>query len=405
MTFIELSPELARLAQLKTRSTGQPLVNELARQVTEETILNLDPELDLIVEGASSLSEIDALVSAVGVNSVLVNGREIDVRPIDQDGRISCHRALIGTPYMAAGTLVVKMDGTRGGTVIAHIGPGNWLSAESGAGQDEYVSLNVQIDSKFDLSETLASISRAPKVDFAQGLRSLPDKSELEKFLFKRGQLIMARQKQIITAVATNETVREMMVSASESLPPAKVTLVLNHSAVWAARVEGTVKRLSERFPEVKREDITKAVLEAGEKFGGQPDAPEFRRHVAQKVGQLDLARKFSGAQLESVKSVLADVLGGKSAQEAVGKIVKNKVAVAVAEVIRRERGRLDSFAQATAEEIGGAFQKLAVQPAYATHSSNPESGIESINEAIELLEASKVAEKIEEIDLELARF
>jgi len=39
------------------------------------------------------------------------------------------------------------------------------------------------------------------------------------------------------------------------------------------------------------------------------------------------------------------------------------------------------------------AFNQLSLQPAYATHSS-ADSGIESINEALQLLEAAELAEQ-----------
>lgn len=401
--YIELIPELVRMAQLKSRATGQPVANELARMVAEESIINLDPELDLVIEGASSLQELDAVISAVGVNSVMVNAREIDVRVLDDDNRVYAHRALVGTPYMAAGSIIVKMEGTKGGKVVGHVGPGLWLKEESRAGNDEYVSIEVTLSPDFDLAGTLSSITRAPKIDFSQGLRSMPDDKEFAKFLFKRGQMIMARQKQVITALHTSDRAREAFLSVSESLPPQKVTLVLNQSAVWAERVESTVVKLEERFPQIKRDEIVKVVLAAGERFGGQPDAPEFRRHVATSLAETELSLKFSGERLARLKTVLNEVLSGKTAQEAVGKFVKNDVALKVAQMIREKRSNLDAFAKATADEIGMAFGQLALQPAYQTHSTTSESGVESINEAIELLEATAVAEKIEEMDFVLA--
>ncbi|HEY9784952.1 MAG TPA: hypothetical protein V6D17_06075, partial [Candidatus Obscuribacterales bacterium] len=111
----------------------------------------------------------------------------------------------------------------------------------------------------------------------------------------------------------------------------------------------------------------------------------------------------FSGQALSKVRQVMDQVLKGQTAQEAVGSFVKNKVAVAIAQAIREQRRNVESFTQVTADEIGSAFKQLALQPAYATHSFNPESGIESINEALELLEAGALAEQIEAMDMELA--
>jgi hypothetical protein len=57
----------------------------------------------------------------------------------------------------------------------------------------------------------------------------------------------------------------------------------------------------------------------------------------------------------------------------------------------------------ATADEIGMAFQQMALQPAYATHSAG-DSGVDSINEALALLEATDMAETIKACDLEMSQ-
>src|ERR1043165_3670891 len=111
---VEICPEIARMAQIKTRSLGASLTNELARLVAEESVMAIDPEIDLVIEAAHTLTEIDALVSTIGVNGIGVNGREIDVRPVSEDGFIAVPRVLIGTPYLSAGTLVVQMNGHAG---------------------------------------------------------------------------------------------------------------------------------------------------------------------------------------------------------------------------------------------------------------------------------------------------
>ncbi len=110
--------------------------------------MTIDPEIDLVIEAAHTLTEIDALVSTIGVNGIGVNGREIDVRPVSDDGFIAVPRVLIGTPYLSAGTLVVQMNG-HAGEVIAHVGPGSFLAQEDKVGQEDYVYVRVNIDPAF----------------------------------------------------------------------------------------------------------------------------------------------------------------------------------------------------------------------------------------------------------------
>jgi hypothetical protein len=100
------------------------------------------------------------------------------------------------------------------------------------------------------------------------------------------------------------------------------------------------------------------------------------------------LSKKFAGVPLSKVSEVVDSVFSGQSAVDSVKNIISNKVAVDIAAKIKTQRTRADGFVAATADEIGKAFSQLSLQPAYATHSS-ADSGVESINEALQLLEAA----------------
>lgn len=399
---VDICPEIARMAQIRTRSLGASLQNELSRLVVEESILSIDPEVDLVVEAAHTLTEIDALVSAAGVNGVGVNGREIDVRPLSDDGYISVPRVLIGTPYLSAGTLVVRLNG-HAGEVVAHVGPGSFLAQEDKAGQEDYVHIRVNIDPNFDFEKTVLSLVNAPVVDFGQNLKSLPDETELAKFLSNRQQLIMARQKQVITAIASKEAVRDSLVKVAQTTQWGKLPSILQSSGVWEVRTLRFTQRLCEKFPSLNRDRIRDEIRTAGEEFGGQPEAPEFRRELIKRLTKMEIEERLKTSASAKVKQVIEAVVSGQTAKDAVSAVISNKVAVAIAASIKEQRNALAGFCQASADEIGAAFGQLALQPAYATHSFDPEQGMEAINEALTLLEAGQIAEQAGNLEMELA--
>ena len=115
---IDLAPEVVRMAQIRANKHGVSFRQELARLIAEETVMSLDHELELMVEG-ETMNQSDVLAAALGVNDIVVNGHRIDVRVIDEDGEVVAARALIGSQYMSAGSLVVRLRGIEGGEVVA----------------------------------------------------------------------------------------------------------------------------------------------------------------------------------------------------------------------------------------------------------------------------------------------
>lgn len=401
---IDISPEVVRLAQIKARKTGQPLINELARSVFEEAVMAIDPELNLML-GSESLSDIDALVETVGVNDITVNDHHIDVRTLDADGRISACRSLVGTPYLASGSFVVAMDGNQRGALVAYVGPGAWLAAEQQYAREATVYVEIKPNSNFDFASTLSEVCNRTQIQVPVPARSLPDAAELEKFVKHRDQIIVARQKQIITAIITDGSVREQMTSMENKLGNDKVTRILSDSAVWNARVEWMSVKLSAKFNALSLDEIRALVRKTGESLGGHPEAPAFRKELISALTRETLQRKFHSLPVSKVSAVVEQVLAGRQAADAVKDFIKSKVAVDLAVTIKRQRQRVEGFAAATAEEIGTAFKQLALQPAYATHSPSPDSGVEAINEALQLLEAGDLAEQAVALENELAGF
>jgi hypothetical protein len=81
--------------------------------------------------------------------------------------------------------------------------------------------------------------------------------------------------------------------------------------------------------------------------------------------------------------------------------MLKNAVAVDLAAIIQKKRADMEHFTQLTAQEIGFAFQQLQLQPAYATHSQDETTGVDAINDALELYEAASVVEGLLNIDFD----
>jgi hypothetical protein len=131
MNTIAISPEIARLAQRKTSETGTSFYSEIARIIVEEAVVNLDPELGLVVEPEKAVAGNDAVASCLGVNDLVINGKRIDVRAVDSDGRIAIDADLIGTSYLEGGTIVVRLENSRTGVIAGYITPGQWMDTDT----------------------------------------------------------------------------------------------------------------------------------------------------------------------------------------------------------------------------------------------------------------------------------
>lgn len=385
-----ISPEVTRLAQLKAKQAGVDINYELARSIVEESIIELDPELDLVINTSESFCDIAGLAKVVGANDIVVNDRHIDVRVLNDEGNIEISRALIGTPYLLNGSLIVSLQGTDGGTVVGLVSAANWQSAEQQS-KSGNISLKFQTQADFDLGASLSGICNKAQVPMPNTVKTLPNESELHGFIHNRDNIIAARQKQIVISVLNDPAVRAKFEDAQARVR--KTDRVVSDAAVWENRVEKVVESVSSKFSALSPKEVRNVVRKTGEIFGGQPESPQFRKHMLSKLTVEQLSKKFAGVSLSKVAEVVDHVFSGQSALDSVKGIVNNKVAVDIAAKIKTHRNRAEGFVAATAEEIGMAFNQLALQPAYATHSS-ADSGVDSINEALQLLEAAELAEQ-----------
>ncbi|MBU6454504.1 MAG: hypothetical protein KGS72_22235 [Cyanobacteria bacterium REEB67] len=419
---VALSPELVRMAQARVKECGASIDNELARLVVEEAIVALPEELDMLVDGALPISQSNVLAGALGANDLVVAGRQIDVRPLSLDQTVTIDRVLIGSPYLAHGSLVVRLCERAAGQVVAFVTPNLWLKAEAAqkdSGSPDIV-LSVQPDENFALAERLVEISAGPSFKLPS-ISQLSDlKSALGELVNNRETLTSARQKQIFAYLSTRwekdiETLLPLVESVPVSLSSAKVKRVVSDAALWNGKVERLAAKLSECFPAIGEVELRHRIDLAGERYGSQLTAPRYRRALLAELIALQMAAKNTVAPaqkttlsfpLAKAQALVEKVLAGEAAVDAVKNVIGNQIAVDLALAIQKQRrnlNKLGALMVASAEELGFAYGQLALQPAYATHSQSEESGVDSVNEALTLFAASDLASESRALELEIA--
>jgi hypothetical protein len=400
MNQVEISPEVVKLARSRSRSYGVSVTNELARSVVEETVLNLINSSDdgFLIDEETAYSSSDSLVAAFGVNDVVVNNCRLDVRAIDEEGRVGIDRALITTSYLAQGTLVVQSQGFEG-TVVGYIPADTWQTIDENAGNQQVVHVRAKVEPDFDLSKLLISLKGKTKAP-SQG--KAPDGMELTTFVANRGKLILARQRQIVEATLANPQSWTQLEQVIKLWSKASVSKILNASQIWNQRVERISGVLKAKFAKLSHDDVRKAVERLGEKFGGQIESAEFRKSLLTTLTQEELGKSLAGAALKKANSIAEAVLSGRAVNEAVQDLTKNKIAVDLANQIKQQRRKVAGFMDASADELSQAFQKLALQPVYSTHSQDSQAGVEAINEALTMLTAADLAQQLKDAEAEL---
>jgi hypothetical protein len=342
------------------------------------------------------------LAASLGVSDIVVNGHRLDVRAIDEDGEVVITRALVGSPYLSMGSLLVKLEGVHGGTVVGHLSSGAWLKAEDGLRDADPIRVPLSL-ADFNFAEFMVELTNKAVLNLPGASKLVNFKTDVNELINDKGRLIVARQKQIFSYLCSHwsEETMAAVEAIGYKLPAARVTKVLLAAGRWNAVVEKASDKLADRFTKLSKDEIRHQVMAVGERFGGEIKGPAFRSELLQQLAASELARS-STVPVNVAQSVLAKVLAGVSAADAVKELVKNAVAVDLALSIKNKRQAATGFMAATADEIGMAFQQLALQPAYATHSA-ADSAIDSINEALALLSATDMADTIKACDREIA--
>ncbi|MBL0186963.1 MAG: hypothetical protein IPP97_14610 [Candidatus Obscuribacter sp.] len=399
---VSLTPELVRIAQRRSQC-GVRLEDEVSRLMVEALIVEMDPELDILLDESAAMCQSDNLASALGVNDIVVNERRFDVRAIDDQDTVYLSRTLVGSQYLSYGTILVKLDNLTSGKVVGFIGAGSWMRAEEGKpAKEERVSLKPDLEEDFDFATTLQSYLKKPLIKLPSTSQLTDVVKDVTSLLNNAPDLISARRKQIFSYLCAHwdEATIAMVDSIKVSFNNSTIKPVLRGAAYWNNTVEMLTDKIDGKFNKLSRDDIKAHVLTMGETYGSEYRAPAFRKSLLEALSKAQLA----GSQVseQKVNNLVEKIISGTSPLEAVRQLVNNKTAVDLAYAIKRERQKVSGFVAATAEEIGMAFQKLALQPAYATHSSG-DSGVESINEALALLEVSELAESVKSLDVEMA--
>ncbi|HEY9683640.1 MAG TPA: hypothetical protein V6C86_18820 [Oculatellaceae cyanobacterium] len=397
---IEVSLELVRLTQRRANRFNLPFRKQVARCVVEQAILELDPELNFIVDNEASLAEVDVLAQALKVNDIVVNGRHIDVALLD-GGEVLLHNALVDTPYLECGSLIVQLDGANRGSVVGYVDGTSWNMIADMEKSPDVVSIPFSPKANFDLAECLQRIEKyhAPNVD--SPLAELPKAEDYLQFSRDRKSMSIEKQRQVVAAAVSSAAVRKNigLLDANQGSKVDPAQRVLRDSAVWEVRILGVVEKVHAKFPHLSVDQIVEAVRQVGAQQGGQPEAPEFKESLLKVLARQQLAAKFSPDVKAIMNTFVDKLLAGKNKAEAISDYVKNKAAVDVARIIGEKREAARQFAAASAEEIGFAFKQLALQPAYATHSASENTGVAAINEALQLFEAADLVEDFMELD------
>ncbi|MBI5175705.1 MAG: hypothetical protein SFV17_27130 [Candidatus Obscuribacter sp.] len=400
---VRLSPELVRIAQKRADGVHM-LRDEVARLMVESLILEMDPELEVLIDESASMSQSDNLAAALGVSDIVINGHRLDVRALAEDGTVSINRALIGSQYLSLGTLVVSLASLSEGKVVAFLGAGLWMKAEESEKAkpnqaEARLHLSVDCRSDFDFAATLKNFIAKPVVKLPSTSRLQDVKGDVDLLLNNPDKLISARRKQIFSYLCSNwnEDTLALVESIKLAHSLSSLDMMLRDAARWNNIVEKLTDKLAGQFDKVSRAEIRKQVLACGEAYGAQFRSPAFSKMLLTNL----VAGQAAGKKSKLFAALVEKIMGGAGSLDAVRELVLNKTAVELAHQIKCERNlkKFSGFVAASAEEIGMAFQKLALQPAYATHSSG-DSGVESINEALTLLEIGEMAEALASIDM-----
>ena len=400
---VEFSPETVRMAQLRARANGVELTMELARLAVEELVIMAEPELELLLQPELALSSVDSLQTVLKVNDVVVNGLMLDVRALDSEGRLSLRKSLIGTPVLANGSVVVRVNGSGSADLVGHLPKERWSQAERTA-RGEDVALQFEEDgSSFDIIDFLSNLS-AVTLELSVQSDAGVSEVELRELLNNRRSLPLTRQRQIVSALATSPRLRSAAEELKLNLSPQRIESVLKAESKWNRRTEEMVNVLSDKLKSVSKENLAGHIRKTGEFYGGQTDAPAFRKAVLSRLADEKLAERVGAGFLKRARNMAEIMLRGATVRDAVKDLISNGAAVDIAFAIKERRpsaNQAKAFMQATAEEIGQAFASLALQPSYATH-SNKDAGMDSINEALELLEAGDMVSEIMDLEKHL---
>ena len=396
---IPITAEIIKMAQLRSRATGTDVRQETARHIALEAILSLDPELDLLIEEDAAFSRDDRLVAALDVNDIVVNGIRVDVRVIQEDGRVSIPRYLVGSSYMSVGTLAVAFNSDRTGSVVGFVPRSDWDLQDKHAGPKEDKLIFRVASANFDLASLPRLLAQANKTE--PRVSRIPiHAADIAQFCGHRQEMKLSKQREFLEVVLHNES---CWPDLQFGISRAFVRQTLSHASVWNRKLDNLAETLKPRFARLSKDEIKNSIGRLGEKLGSSIESPQFRKQMLQALTCEELSRSLKGEQLAKASNLVEQIFSGRSVIDVIKDTVKSNTAIDVAVIIKRQRQKVANFIDATTEEISFGFQQMALQPVYATHSSGsgPEA-VESVNEVLNLLDAGELAESLKALEHEL---
>lgn len=401
MNNVAITPEMVKLAQRRCRVTGSDIRQEIAFNAVLESILNLDPELGLIIDEEAAFSADDKLVAAFAVSDIVVNGFRFDIRLLGDDGYVVLPSYLFGQIYLSEGSFVVSVNGDRTASVVTYVPRSDWELQDKHGAQEERILLRPH-KGKFELSECFTSLSDQHKKAVPPVLPTA-DSSEITRFIANRHEMKMEDQRALVDAVLADKNSWQYLTSALLTYSKPALKMTLTQASLWNQALENVLAAVGPKFGKLDSDEIRKLIAAVGEQWGGQPQSPRFRQELLNRLLQAELAKSLQGEKLQAASQVAKQVMAGLPALEAMKSLVKNKVTYDLASVIKKQRQKLHNFMDATSDELAFAFGQIALQPAYATHSQDNESGLEAVNQILGCLDACELAERLKELDIELA--
>ena len=396
---VELTPEIVRIAQNRATRLGVNYADELARVAFEEMIFNLDPGLNYLINQDDCLSSFDCLVASIGVNDVIINELRFDVRAVDENDQITVPRILINSNATLNGSFAVKVDDGYKASLVGYISGAELVGSLNYSEDRKYVIETIESDQAVNLIGIINKVAGKILLPLDKAVTSIPKTEEIFEFCKDPYSFSYERQREILATLCLSKDSHKFLdrlpAGGVDGLSKGVVSKMLRADSRWNRKTDEMAILLEPKFKSLSRSEIKKTLTGLGETYGGEPEAPEFKKSAMKNLTSEHLSRSLGAEKLARVKSIVDQVISGTSLIDAVKARVKNNVAVDLAYEIKKRRGKVESFVQASAEEIGFAFQKLAIQPAYATHSSG-DGGVDSINEALEILETCELLEELE---------
>ncbi|MBY0357365.1 MAG: hypothetical protein K2W82_05125 [Candidatus Obscuribacterales bacterium] len=402
MNSVEITPQMVKLAQERCRLSGSDLRQELARQVVQTAVLNLDPENDLLIDEQNAFSNDDLLVAAFNVNDLLINDLRFDIRFKGEDDRCAFPRHLLFGQYLACGTLVVRFNGDATADVIAYLPFKDWQLQDKHETNEERLLLRPRTDS-LDLDQTIKA-ALADYKPVAYPVLPVVGAKEITDFIAAPADLSLADKRTLVEAVLTHPQSWPLLkdILATYSKAAFKKTLV--HAAKWNQTLEKLVQLVEPKFANLSKDDIRNIIAGTGEVLGSQAQSPKFRQEFLRRLTEVQLAKKLKGEQLVNATKAAEQIIAGSSASVTLQSTVKSKTVFDIAMLVKKQRQKFQHFVSASAEELSAAFSKAALQPVYATHSQESNEGLEAINEALVLIDACEIATEIKELEADLAQ-